>query len=86
MPTEMTPRAASILKDVLEAHRASDPKGALDAMQEADELGGIESEEDYALLMQAIADALRADMSDVADEALKRKAIALEIASIEAKG
>lgn len=64
MPTEtLSDVASSILKNVL------------DAMQEADELGGIENDADYANLMQAIA-----------DEALKRKAAALEIASIEAKG
>lgn len=51
MPTKtLSAAASSILKNVL------------DAMQEADELGGIQDHEDYANLMQAIA-----------DEALKRK-------------
>lgn len=64
MPTEtLTDAASSILKNVLAA------------MQEADELsGGVESNEDYANLMQAIA-----------DEALKRKRAALEVASIDAE-
>lgn len=62
MATEITlsNQASNILKNVL------------DAMQEADELGGLENHEDYANLMQAIA-----------TEALKRKRAALENATAE---